>query len=100
MYVRVANGNVALEEAADTRSFKVVSSGPADLDRVLRASGWGWADGEEAMISVESVRRAAEGLVPTDWAANFEKMLDYARGKGWLNAGGEAIRAHIERVAE
>lgn len=33
----------------------------------------------------------AGGNVPADWEDNFEAMLQYAEGKGWLDDAGEAV---------
>lgn len=98
MYVSVSDREVALRDVDDTTTFKVVAALSADVDRVLRAAEWGLVAGEDALISIEAVRRAASGQVSDDWPDSFEAMLAYARRKGWLSADGAAIRAHIERA--
>jgi hypothetical protein len=42
------------------------------------------------------VRAMAGGRVGEGWADGFDRMLDYARGKGWLDDAGDAIQAHVE----
>ena len=98
MYIRVTGGAVSLEEPEDTRKFRVCVGAPSDdLDRVLRASGWGMTDGAaEALISVEMVLRAASGRVTASWNDNFKIMIDYARDRGWLSADERFVRAHVE----
>jgi hypothetical protein len=97
MYIRVTGGDVSLEEPEDTRKFSVsVGALPVDLDQVLRASGWGMTDGAEALIDIELVRRAASGRVASSWEDDFKKMIDYARGRGWLSPDERFVRAHVE----
>ncbi len=55
-------------------------------------------DGNHVMIPVATLRRLAAGRVPEGWDADFDTMIDYARGKGWLSEDGEAVRAHLERL--
>jgi hypothetical protein len=96
MYIRVTGGGVSLEEPGDTRKFSVSVGVPSDdLDRVLRASGWGMTDGAEALINVEMVQRAASGRVGASWKDDFKVMIDYARGRGWLSADERFVRAHV-----
>jgi hypothetical protein len=97
MYVRVTPGGVSLEEPEDTLSFRISLAPPSqDLDRILRASGWGMTDGDHALVGVEVLRRAASGRVPANWNDNFGHMIDYARGRGWLSADERFVRAHVE----
>jgi hypothetical protein len=97
MYIRVTSGGVSLAEPEDTKKFSVsVGAAPADLDRVLRASGWGMTDGAEALINVEMVQRAASGRVTATWQDDFKTMIEYARRHGWLSPDGRFVRAHVE----
>lgn len=97
MYIRVADGGVSLEEPEDTRKFSIsVAASSEDLDRVLRASGWGMTDGAAALIDVEMVRRAASGHVSARWRDDFEIMIDYARSRGWLSPDERFVRSHVE----
>jgi hypothetical protein len=97
MYIRVTNCAVSLEEPEDTRKFSVSVGAPSDdLDRVLRASGWGMTDGAEALINVEMVQHAAAGRVTASWTHDFKIMIDYARGQGWLSPDERFVRAHVE----
>jgi hypothetical protein len=38
----------------------------------------------------------AAGRVGAAWQTDFDRMLDYARTKGWLDDAGDAIQAHVE----
>jgi hypothetical protein len=97
MYIRVTDAGVSLEEPEDTRKFSVsVAAPPEDLDRALRASGWGMTDGTEALIDVEMVRRAVCGRVPAGWDDDFKIMINYARSHGWLSPDERFVRSHVE----
>ena len=56
----------------------------------------GRLEGDDAWITVDSVRRMAKGRVAPGWDENFDSMLAFARTKGWLDDGGNAIQAHVE----
>jgi hypothetical protein len=91
---------MTLEEPADCTRFHVAVDGgardAAHLDEVLRAAGAGRGDGDDARIAVDAVRRMAVGRVGRDWARDFDGMLAYARGKGWLDDTDGTIAAHVE----
>jgi hypothetical protein len=97
------DGAVALRDAGDCGRFHVAARGGTDRDRLgaaLERSGVGsLADGEDVWISVDAVRRLADGQVEPAWAEQFAGMLAYARTKGWLNPGEDSIRAHCEWTA-
>lgn len=81
--IRVAGpaAAVSLAEPDDFTSFKVVVETPPhvfiDPDQLLAMSG--------------------ERSEDPEWRAGFERMLEYARGHGWVNGQGD-IRAHVESV--
>jgi hypothetical protein len=51
------------------------------------------------MIETSAVERLAHGQVPDGWRDEFASMLEYAKGKGWLDEHGAAIQAHVEWIA-
>ena len=53
------------------------------------------APDDHVWVGVDWVRGQATGRVPPAWEDDFTKMLDFAATKGWLDEGGEAIRAHV-----
>ena len=92
-----APGDVGLQEPGDCTRFHVAARGGRDERRLadaLSASGVGRVEGSDALVDVGAVRRMAEGRVSPDWGQDFDRMLDYARTKGWLQ--GDAIQAHVE----
>jgi hypothetical protein len=97
MYILVTGSGVSLKEPEDTKTFRISLAAPSkDLDRVLRASGWGMIDGAEALVDVEVLRHAASGRVTASWDNDFEIMIDYARSHGWLSPDERFVRAHVE----
>jgi hypothetical protein len=92
-------GAVRLDDPEDCQRFEVrVVDRPDDLAAVLNSSGFGRLDDDagHAWIYVEAVRSAAAGRVGPEWDGAFAAMLAYADSKGWLSAGGEEVRAHVE----
>jgi hypothetical protein len=99
--VDLASGEVRLESAEDCGRFHVSARGGgggrdvARLGAVLGDAGLGRVEGEDAFVTVDAVRRLAGGRVGDGWEADFAAMLDYARVKGWLDAAGTAVQAHV-----
>ncbi|NMO94150.1 hypothetical protein [Actinomycetospora sp. TBRC 11914] len=102
MYLAIASDGVTLEEPErlnDLYASYWERLGPDLLGRILaeHADAELLPDGAHIMVPVATLRRLADGRVPEGWDADFEKMLAYAREKGWLSEDGTAVRAHLER---
>ena len=90
---------VRLEDADDTKQFHVMVIGGTDRALVFGAlvdAAAGRLEGDDAFITIDAVRRMAAGHVGAAWDGEFVAMLEYARTKGWIDEGGNAIRAHVE----
>lgn len=98
MRVVVEDDTVELVDAEDCKGFHVEVRGDVDVAAVLDTSGAGKLadDGEHALIEIGWVRQQAVGVGP-QWEQDFAGMLDYARGKGWIDEGSSSIVAHLER---
>ena len=96
--------DVRLDEPDDCRRFHVAAlvaakhgeAGPDRLGQVLADHQAGRREGDDVWVQVEAVRRLAAGRVGVTWERDFAAMLEFARDKGWLDASGKAIRAHVE----
>ena len=102
MFILLAadNSTARLVEPNDCMRFHLTIRDLSDeaAQQLLQVDSVGRiADAETAWINVAAVRKLAEDQVPADWSERFQNMLDYAASKGWLNADGTAIQAHIER---
>ena len=93
---------VSLDEPDDTSRFHVaVQGGSRGADEALVFGALvdaaaGRLEGDDAWITVDAVRRMAAGRVGPSWDDELARMLDYARGQGWLDEQAHAIRAHVE----
>jgi hypothetical protein len=103
VFIKVVLGgtepSVTLEEPGDCKRFHVTVAGGTDrteLAAALSEHGIGRLVDEDAWISVAEVRRLAAGVVGPGWEADFNGMVTYAAGKGWLSPGGEELQAHVE----
>src|SRR3954467_12668438 len=86
-----------LREVDDFKAFKVVVHGSADDSRLRDAlDGLGTLDGDgNAFLEIDAVKRlAGERARDAEWQRAFDGMVEYARGKGWVDAGGTALQAH------
>lgn len=74
--------SVRLVDPSDFRSFKVVL-----------------VDVEHTWIEPERIAELAGELAASpEWREGFERMLEFARSRGWVRDDG-AVRAHVERQA-
>ncbi len=103
MFVQVDLGPhppvVTLEEPDDTKRFHIAVVGGTEWGLVFGAlvdAAAGRLEGEDAFVTVDAVRRMAAGRVGDTWDDDFAAMLSFARSKGWLDEGGNSIRAHLE----
>lgn len=77
--LRLIPPTTTLREPDDFTSFKIVVR-----------------DVEHAMVPVESLEKlAGDRAADPEWRRGLEKMLEYARERGWLDDKG--VRAHIDR---
>ena len=105
MYVKVTGAHstseqVSLRDVDDLTRFSVHVPKDASVELISRSlvqSGAGRLEGDEAAVSVEWLRRRAASQ-SEQWHGSFERMLDYASARGWMDPAGDAVIAHIERV--
>ena len=113
-------GFTRLEQLRDVESLNhyatAVARGekPADVMRALAAKGrdnarvpmsWdaspgaGFTTGTPWLEThpMSGTVNAAAQVDDPDWPAQFDGMIAYATNKGWLNALGTRVRAHLER---
>lgn len=94
----IEDDSVELVDAGDCKRFHVEVRDDSDVAGALDGSGAGSLaeDGEHALIEIGWVRQQAVGVGP-DWEQDFDGMLDYARGQGWIDEDASSIVAHLER---
>lgn len=91
---------VTLEGAEDFTRFRVEVRGLdtwEEAHAALQAANVGRvADREHGFVSVDGLERLAGAHVTEAWRAGLEKMLAYARKKGWWEEATRSIAAHLE----
>jgi hypothetical protein len=105
MYVKIADTQteylVSVEEADDCTRLHVEAGGLTDDEvwRALQRSALGHsAEPGQAWLEIYELRvRARERTEKPGWEADFDAMVSYAGGKGWLDETGELVAAHIAR---
>lgn len=102
MYLRIEAGagavQIALREAADLRSLRIVADlEPDGLARVLATCGLGVLIGDAAWLDVAALRSLALLAVGQDdsSASGFDAMITYAGQHGWLSPGSTHVQAHV-----
>ena len=105
MYLQVdvsgTPSHVRLEEPEDCARFKLVVRGaenPQSLATALDGIGR-LADGDRHVDRGWRASPHGGRWVPESWDESFEKMLAYARKKGWMSGDGTEVRAHCEWVS-
>lgn len=95
MIVLVRDGRVSLDDIDNLRAFKIVAPAAAKPGLAAALGLAGRFDGEAGWISEAWLRRETSAQ-PAAWAADFEKMLAFAKTKGWYDHPSQTVRAHIE----
>jgi hypothetical protein len=93
MIVRVENGTVRLDGPRDFTALALVTD-PHD-PAVLELGAW--LDDEHVVMPAERLVSLAGPIADEPgWRQDFNKMLEYARGKGWVDELG-GVRVHVRR---
>lgn len=91
-------GAVALANPENFRGFHIASALPASqadaIAGAMAAAGLR-LDGDHGWVPVDWLARQGGDFGPA-WRADLDGMVAYARQKGWVDEGANAIRAHIE----
>jgi len=95
--------HVARAVLADPDDFTAFSIGIAQnvprpqVAAALAKMGPG-LDGAEAFVSVATIKElAGERASDAGWLAQLDKMIDFAKPRGWLNESGD-VRGHLVRA--
>jgi hypothetical protein len=94
MYVEVSGSGVGLGDVDNFGAFAVVVEGEQDLG--VRLAGLGVVEGEHVYFDAEAVKGLAGERASGEWGVGFDRMVEFARSKGWVDGAGR-VRAHIER---
>ena len=71
-----------------------------EADQALRAAGLGRLDDGTAWLDAAALRSAAEAKATVaDWSAHWDRMVDFARGRGWVSDDGSTLQVHVEPAA-
>jgi len=86
---------LALVEADDFKGFKLRLRETAETRPEL--DGIRFVDDGNVLIGLDTVRSLPGAPGTEAWNASFQKMVDYAATKGWIDDATQSIRAHVER---
>lgn len=96
--VEVRSGQVTLLEPEDLHRFHVQADGDAEaVATALGDRGYRAEAPDHVFVRIETLRALAADRVEPDWAAGFQKMLAYAKSRGWLDEEETHVLAHVER---
>jgi hypothetical protein len=72
-----------------------------EADQALRDAGLGrLADADTGFLDIAALKAAAGPQASAaDWAARFDDMVEFARGKGWIGDDGASLQAHVDSAA-
>jgi hypothetical protein len=96
--IEIGSLAMKLQDAANFRRFHVVL--PAGLPdaafaAALAQTGAGELTGSHVFINIDWLK-AQVPVKDSAWVQGFDSMVAYARSRGWMNASGTALRAHLE----
>lgn len=96
------DGEPGLEDASNFTEFYVDARGRAlsGVAAALERRGAGYVCDGHAWV-YRSFLEAELATAGDGWQPSFERMLVYARSRGWVSAEGQvSVRAHIEGSPE
>lgn len=94
MHVVIDPTGVTLEHPDDFQRFDVLRRGEVDVAAAVAEHRWGTVDSSgDVMVSIDRLRQA--GPDDRNWHEGLDKMVQYARSKGWLSPDGTHIQAHV-----
>jgi hypothetical protein len=103
MIVAITREHCRVEDADDCARLHVTAEELDDDEAgaALQRADLGRAgDAAHVWLTIDSLRTAArEAASIPDWDDRFDAMIAYARSKGWLDACGERVTAHVQRSA-
>jgi hypothetical protein len=95
MRIDVAD-DVTLTDPGDFRAFSLCSALAADvLAERLSAADAGYPDGGVVWVSVTWLRAQLDRAYIDASGAQLEAMLAFAASRGWIDAAGTHVRAHL-----
>jgi hypothetical protein len=95
---------LSLEDGDNFQQFHICA--PQDLDiksieKLLELDNLGYLseDEQEVYIGIQGLVALAGELATPKWIEELEKMVAYAKSKGWTNLSGDSVKAHIEWIS-
>jgi hypothetical protein len=101
LYFRISKDSVELAEPGDFTAFYAICPPgleTSELTEIARREELGdvLPGGDHLMVPLETVRRFSAGRVGENWVRDFNSMIAYAAGKGWLSEDATRVRAHVK----
>lgn len=103
MIIELTADAAVVVDADDCSRLHVATALPrAEIDAALRRCGIGsLASLGDAALDLEVLHdRARAAATVEDWDERWQKMVDYARIKGWVSADDRHVQAHVETAPE
>lgn len=92
-------GAATLRDPGNYSELKAVAQAPAaphasdELDLAQFATRW---DATHIWVRLDWLRATSGADASPERSRSFDKMIEYARGKGWVDGAPEAVRAHLD----
>ncbi|MGK2237485.1 MAG: hypothetical protein ACI9JD_000028 [Rhodococcus sp. (in: high G+C Gram-positive bacteria)] len=101
MIIEVTETTVRVREPDDLKrlhaEFSSVPPSAAAANELVKSGLAAAVEGDHISVFAVALRELAqEGATARDWAASFQKMIDYATDKGWYDPATATVRVHIE----
>ncbi|MGI9326147.1 MAG: hypothetical protein ACR2PZ_13065 [Pseudomonadales bacterium] len=92
------NASITLDDP-DTFSAFAVEAGNLPVTQIVAAFGEDAKAGEDEHIWIAITRLHELGAIhgDADWRAGCDAMIQFASSKGWVDAEGSFVRAHVMR---
>ena len=91
------DARITLDEADTFTAFHVKAPGRDAHDVAALLGSGAYADeAGNVWIPIPRLHELGDIHGGAGWRAGCDGMIDFAAGKGWVDAGGRTVRAHLE----
>ena len=90
-----ASGQVSLADERNLTALSVTLQGCDAAAAAGTLGALGRIDGEHAWLDIAGLRALSPLSADPDWLAGFAAAMAYASSKGWTDAAGTHVRAHL-----
>ncbi len=89
------SGQVRMDDAENLRGLSVELRECGATQAAALLGSLGLMDGDHVWLDIDALRALSPLAADPEWVAGFDGVIKYAETKGWIDATGSRVRAHL-----